>query len=505
MEDFTIDGSGYTTDTLAYDSNGNLTYDGTQCYTYDAWNRQMTVAHGYRDGDRGPSSTIHSGQAFTTCAYDAAGRRISKLTANTGSWDCSYSYYFSSEYQIIEERNGSDQPIKDHVWGLTYVDEAVQTRVNTTPTSTATWAAYYPLQDANYNVLGVTDASGVLAERYEYGAYGARQVFVSAGSNDAGCFAPNDASLKVVTGTSPSQVTQPYGLCEIGHQGLFHDEAATNICNRSRVFDLCLGIWCQQDPASYSAGINLYQYIHANPVNEVDPTGALPEDCDVSSGSMDFNWRLPKALEFPLGPAMKVRVKGGWALKIQYSGKTCGCRDCTGHWAHYGVHKQQLTVKFGFNTTFEGGFSFDWTILKMQARAELMVRGSIAGGGQGRGTAEYNDCTGHGTLSFKGGAEGSVSVGAFAGFTLDGLGGTIGGEFYVNASLSGSFPIVAVCDENSCHVHTQLTASGSITAGYKATFGKLSLSAEAGWTSKDFSTDFIDKEFPSPLRRLMTQ
>ncbi len=45
QEHFTVDSSGYASDTLAYDANGNLTYDGTQSYTYDAWNRLMTVAH----------------------------------------------------------------------------------------------------------------------------------------------------------------------------------------------------------------------------------------------------------------------------------------------------------------------------------------------------------------------------------------------------------------------------------------------------------------------------
>jgi hypothetical protein len=45
---------------------------------------------------------------------------------------------------VIEERNGSNQFIKDHVWGLTYVDEAVQTRINTNLT-TPSWTPYWML------------------------------------------------------------------------------------------------------------------------------------------------------------------------------------------------------------------------------------------------------------------------------------------------------------------------------------------------------------------------
>jgi hypothetical protein len=46
--------------------------------------------------------------------YDAAGRRITKAIAGTGMDDCTY-HYFLSGNSVVEERNGSDQPIKDHV------------------------------------------------------------------------------------------------------------------------------------------------------------------------------------------------------------------------------------------------------------------------------------------------------------------------------------------------------------------------------------------------------
>jgi hypothetical protein len=39
--------------------------------------------------------------------------------------------------------------------------------------------AYYALQDANFNVLGLIDAGGELAERYEHTPYGQRTAFTS--------------------------------------------------------------------------------------------------------------------------------------------------------------------------------------------------------------------------------------------------------------------------------------------------------------------------------------
>jgi hypothetical protein len=100
---------------------------------------------------------------------------------------------------VIEERNGSNDVIKQHVWGLGYVDEAVQTAINSDPTNTSHQTcdqAYWLCQDANYNVLGLVDSTGTLQERYEYTAYGQRQVFTSTGSNDPGCYTPTMISTR---------------------------------------------------------------------------------------------------------------------------------------------------------------------------------------------------------------------------------------------------------------------------------------------------------------------
>jgi hypothetical protein len=42
------------------------------------------------------------------------------------------------------------------------------------------------MQDANWNVLGIVNSTGVLGERYEYTPYGQRTVYFSPGVNDPG-------------------------------------------------------------------------------------------------------------------------------------------------------------------------------------------------------------------------------------------------------------------------------------------------------------------------------
>ena len=61
------------TDKPAHDAGGNMTCDGLQAYTYDAWNRLTGVARAY--GDANTSSTI------ATIAYDGLNRRTTKTIA----------------------------------------------------------------------------------------------------------------------------------------------------------------------------------------------------------------------------------------------------------------------------------------------------------------------------------------------------------------------------------------------------------------------------------------
>ena len=50
VETFDIDGNGRSANDPAHDLAGNMTFDGTQKFTFDAWNRLVKVAHAYRDG-----------------------------------------------------------------------------------------------------------------------------------------------------------------------------------------------------------------------------------------------------------------------------------------------------------------------------------------------------------------------------------------------------------------------------------------------------------------------
>ncbi len=274
-DNFTVDGSGYASETPTYDLAGNLTYDGIQQYTYDAWNRLISVAHAYRDS----GGTLQHGQTFDAMRYDAKGRRLSKAVSNSGQWDCTYNYYYDHD-RMIEERNGSNQTMKQHVWGLTYIDELVQVAANSNPTtgnicSDLFWAA----QDANFNVLGLVNSSGALVERYEYAPYGQRKVLFAAGNSysgntssyDPGCYAIAYASPRV-TSNMPC-----FGLCEIGSQGLIHDEECGLVYNRARFLHTDLGRYASRDPLPLPNGLNPFEQLRSQPVDDHDSFGLVAD------------------------------------------------------------------------------------------------------------------------------------------------------------------------------------------------------------------------------------
>ncbi|CAN5370455.1 hypothetical protein BH09PLA1_BH09PLA1_12260 [soil metagenome] len=280
---FSIDGSGNVSDTPTHDLAGNMTYDGSQKYAYDGWNRLATVAHAYRDG----AGTLQSGQSFDTMSYDGKGRRIKKAIINTGQWDCAYKYYSDGD-SVVESRDGSDNPIKQYVWGTRYVDELVQNSVVTTSAGPSySYAHYWACQDSNYNVLGVIDSSGVLVERYQYTPYGKRTVFYSAGANDVGCYGSIMASRRRVSDDQPfggPTAYDPIAICEIGHQGLLHDEESGIVYNRARHLQTTLGRFMQRDPTGYHDTMTLIQYESEDPVSVLDWSGLRNNSSPTSGG-----------------------------------------------------------------------------------------------------------------------------------------------------------------------------------------------------------------------------
>ena len=279
VEAFTTDANGHAGHRPAHDEAGSMVYDGQYQYTFDAWNRLAKVERAWRDD---ANTVIQTGSTIAEIQYDGLHRRTIKKITNSGDWDATYRYTWSTNWQLLETRNGDGKPIKQHLWGPRYIDEIVQIAVNTDPETDANCeSAYYPMQNANFNVLGVADANGVLVERYEYTPYGQRRVYTKAGANDPLTTAP-------LYDSQPASENHPHSICDLGHQGLMHDREFGLIYNRLRYADP-EGRWGQRDPGGYLDGMNQYLYELAAPVHFNDPFG-MEGAKTVHSATDPLNW-----------------------------------------------------------------------------------------------------------------------------------------------------------------------------------------------------------------------
>ena len=230
-----------------YDAAGNTTTfpkasDPTNAFTavYDAWNRMVEVDNG--------SSPVAKYQ------YDGNNRRIVTLTYSSGALSETRHFYFTNNWQDIEERVGTSATAdQQYVWGIRYIDELL-CRDRTVSGSNE---RLYAMQDANFNLTSICDASGAVAERYVFDPYGNRSI--------------QDATW--------GQIGASAYAWEVGHQGLMQDGESRLVYNRIRYLHPPLGIFIERDPITYVDGANLYEYVKSDPLNARDPSGLTPCQC----------------------------------------------------------------------------------------------------------------------------------------------------------------------------------------------------------------------------------
>src|SRR5438876_1407818 len=194
---------------LFYDLNGNMTSDGTHSYTWDARNRLSQM-------DLGNTAS------FT---YDPFGRRATKSIVGTGTT------FLYDGANPVQEVIGGTNTANSLSGG---VDEVFQ--------RTDSAGARSFLSDALSSSLALTDSTGTVQTSYTFEPFGN-------------------------TSTSGSATTNSFAYTgrELDSGNLYY--------YRARYYNPTLQRFISEDPVGLRGGLNLFRYVHNDPVNFKDPSG----------------------------------------------------------------------------------------------------------------------------------------------------------------------------------------------------------------------------------------
>ncbi len=218
---------------LTYDTDGNMLSDGNWTYTWDGENRLTRMV----------STNLTKTLSFE---YDWQGRRIAKKvwnnTTGTGT-PATYLKYIYDGWNLIAELNAknSNVVVRTYNWG-----PEAQGAPGTLRMIADNNGVYFPAYDPNGNVMGLVKASdGTVCAQYEYLPYG---------------------ELAMATGTMAS--SNP-----IRFSTKYRDNETGLYYYGYRYYSPDMGRWISRDPIEEQGGLNLYGFVNNDPVNKWDLWG----------------------------------------------------------------------------------------------------------------------------------------------------------------------------------------------------------------------------------------
>jgi len=225
-------------------------------YVYDYRNRLIEIWHTTQYNVNTPESSACGDDPAVSYFYDGLNRLVKKhLTSGTDTIN------LYDGWRCIEERELDGEAWearRQYVYGGIYIDHtAARLRQASEPlifdkdTNTdgncedaGGSARYFYCQQANYNVVAMTESGGDVVEKIKYDPYGERS-FILDGS----------------TGN-------PYLF-----QGQRYDLDAGLYYFRNRWYHPVLGRFMQRDPEEYVDGQNLYEFVEGSPADLLDYMG----------------------------------------------------------------------------------------------------------------------------------------------------------------------------------------------------------------------------------------
>ena len=211
-----------------YDQNGNLVDDGEKLYAYDYANRLVEVR----------AKTTNALEA--TFEYGPFGRRLAKTIH--GPTVESHRFVYDG-VDLMETFDAAGNFVAHYVHASDRYDRPVA--IDTSA------GRFFCHGDHLGSVDTITNAAGVVVERYDYSPFGETII--------------RDTQGNVL---AKSAVGNPFG-----YTGQVYDAEIGLYHYKARAYDPTTGRFLQLDPAGFIDGPNRYQYAGGNPLVHTDPTG----------------------------------------------------------------------------------------------------------------------------------------------------------------------------------------------------------------------------------------
>jgi RHS repeat-associated protein len=244
----------------------------TRSNTGYSWTGAVNVARGYTSN----GLNQYSAAGGTSFAFDTRGN----LTTSG-----SLSFTYSSENLLLTGPSSA---------ALTY--DPLMRLYQTSATGFATNKLAYD----GMNLIAEYSNLGTLQKRYVFGP-GADEPLVEydASGNKSWLIADERGSIIAKTNASgvstATNTYDEYGIPGSGNDGRFQYTGQTWLGElgmyyyKARVYSPTLGRFMQTDPIGYGDGINMYNYVHSDPLSGKDPSGLMDYYCTTIDSCTDSN------------------------------------------------------------------------------------------------------------------------------------------------------------------------------------------------------------------------
>jgi RHS repeat-associated protein len=243
-----------------YDSNGNRTHvNGAQTATYDQQDRLLTY------GD-----AVYS--------YTANG----ELTEKTDNGATTY-YDYDVLGNLMQVRLPGDITID-------YVIDGKNRRIGKQVNGVLVQGFLYKDQ---LNPIAELDGSNSVISRFVYGTKANVPDYMIRGGEVYRIISDHLGSPRLVVNTETSEIVQRMdydawgnvtqdtnpGFQPFGFAGGIYDQHTGLVRFGARDYNPVIGRWTTKDPIDFDGGqLNLYSYVHSDPVNYIDPLGMCDDD-----------------------------------------------------------------------------------------------------------------------------------------------------------------------------------------------------------------------------------